>query len=369
MSRFARDDRPEPAGTDETTVVKARSPRDLLAAAAALLQFHPQDSIVALALSGTRVIAVARGDLPVVSVSREHYTALVGQIAAPLWEAGADALTLIGYGPAHTVTAFMDVAIGQVRDSGMRLLDALRVTDGRYFSYECDDPRCCPIEGVSLDLDTSVVTAHVVMAGRVIERDRSALENSIAPESGQAMRTMRRLADVAGRRVRDLVAVQGRAPVARIGAELVATAQARYEQGGRLSDDEMAELLVHLVNPHVRDAACAAEAEPWHEELWRDATRRAVPGLVAAPATLLAFTAWRLGRGAIANIAVDRALADDAGYTMAMLLRDVLAAGLAPSVLTEEPDRPGHGSDRGQDDLGRSGRTPGDVIDGDARLA
>ena len=46
-----------------------------------------------------------------------------------------------------------------------------------------------------------------------------------------------------------------------------------------------------------------------HARLWTDLTRRACPGYVAAPAALLAFTAWQAGNGALANLALDRALA------------------------------------------------------------
>jgi len=84
----------------------------------------------------------------------------------------------------------------------------------------------------------------------------------------------------------------------------------------------------------VRDDAWA-RMDPAHRDahirLWTALTRRAQPGHVAAAASLLAFTAWQSGDGALANIALDRALADDPGYTMARLLRDALAAGLPPS--------------------------------------
>ena len=47
-----------------------------------------------------------------------------------------------------------------------------------------------------------------------------------------------------------------------------------------------------------------------HQRLWTDLTRHAQPGYIAAPASLLAFTAWQNGNGALANLALDRALAD-----------------------------------------------------------
>jgi hypothetical protein len=53
-------------------------------------------------------------------------------------------------------------------------------------------------------------------------------------------------------------------------------------------------------------------------------------GHVAAPASLLAFVAWQCGNGALADVALDRAQADDSGYTIAILLRDVINAGTSP---------------------------------------
>ena len=48
-------------------------------------------------------------------------------------------------------------------------------------------------------------------------------------------------------------------------------------------------------------------------------------------AALLAFVAWQSGDGALANVALDRALADDPRYSMALLLRQVITAGAPPS--------------------------------------
>ena len=67
-----------------------------------------------------------------------------------------------------------------------------------------------------------------------------------------------------------------------------------------------------------------------HLRLWTDLTRRARPGYVAAAASLLAFVAWQNGNGALANVALDRAEADNPGYTMARLLREVIDSGAPP---------------------------------------
>ena len=44
--------------------------------------------------------------------------------------------------------------------------------------------------------------------------------------------------------------------------------------------------------------------------------------------------AWQAGDGALANVALDRALADDPRYSMAQLLRQVITAGAPPSLAT-----------------------------------
>jgi hypothetical protein len=108
-----------------------------------------------------------------------------------------------------------------------------------------------------------------------------------------------------------------------------------YRGGGRITDeDTFAWLAVSLVHLAVRDDAWARmvpEHRQAHLALWADTVRRADGPWLPAPASLLAFTAWQAGDGTLANISLDRALAADPGYSMALLLRDILAAGVPPS--------------------------------------
>ena len=57
----------------------------------------------------------------------------------------------------------------------------------------------------------------------------------------------------------------------------------------------------------------------------------AAPEFVPAPASLLAFTAWQCGEGALANVAIERALGADPAYSMALLLAQAIQTGLPPS--------------------------------------
>ena len=84
------------------------------------------------------------------------------------------------------------------------------------------------------------------------------------------------------------------------------------------------------------------------EILWTECTRRAPAPLDVAPATLLAVSAWLRGDGAMANVALMRALATEPEYSLARLLAEALARGIAPAELRATiaggAARPGTGS-------------------------
>jgi hypothetical protein len=107
-----------------------------------------------------------------------------------------------------------------------------------------------------------------------------------------------------------------------------------YRNGGRFaSHDQAALLALTLQELRVRDDAWS-RMDPEHKEahvrLWTDLTRLAPGRYVTAPASLLAFTAWQSGNGALANIALDRALEVNPRYTMAVLLQDAINSGEPP---------------------------------------
>jgi hypothetical protein len=110
----------------------------------------------------------------------------------------------------------------------------------------------------------------------------------------------------------------------------------RRGRDGDLPDTETAAwLTVALREIRVRDDAWARmdyEHRAAHLRLWAHLARLARPGYAAAPAALLAFVAWQSGDGALANVALDRALADNPRYSMAKLLRQALDSGAPPSM-------------------------------------
>ena len=211
----------------------------------------------------------------------------------------------------------------------------------------CSNPGCCPPEGVPFDPGTHPASAILAeFSGRQVLASREQLAASIAPVTGNVAEAMRQETTRAERIAARLLAEATRAgstsrPVIDRGLGAVQAAIGIYRDGGSISlASQFAWLALALSSLRVRDDAWA-RMDPGHREahlrLWTDLTRHAQPGYVAAPASLLAFTAWQAGNGALANLALDRAEADDPGYSMALLLRDTLTAGS-----TTLPGRPAH---------------------------
>ncbi|NJP30514.1 DUF4192 domain-containing protein [Micromonospora thermarum] len=334
--------------------LSVRSPGDLIAAVPYLLGFHPADSVVVVAMHGKRVTFAARSDLPdlrepvdparrvaeparPVDESARHLAAVVARQVA-------DRATVLGYGPASRVTPAVDAVRAALAAAGIPVLDALRVTDGRYWSYLCDEPECCPPDGTPYDTGSSEVTAAAVFAGQVALPDRAALAARVAPVDGPERAALRQAAERAGQRFAELL---GSAPAADLlGGRAVRTAgrsalwaaQRRHRRGERLDDDEVAWLSVLLTDLTVRDHAWErTDGRDSDIALWTDVLRRAQPDLIAAPGALLAFAAWRAGHGALAAVALERVLTRHPDYSFALLLDDLLRRGVPPARLDGWP--------------------------------
>jgi hypothetical protein len=326
-------------------LLSVRSTADLISAVPYLLGFHPADSVVVVALRAKRVVFVARGDLPTPGAPAEQRDA-AEYIAAVVRRQNAEAATVVGYGPAERVTPAVDAVRAAVERAGMRVLDALRVTEGRYWSYLCDNPECCPADGTPFDMASSEVAAAATFAGQVVLPDRAALTRQVAAIGGLTRESMRQATARAEERLGDLLEAApepdllgGRA-LRQAGESAAREALDRHRQQGRLTDDEVAWFSLLLTHLPVRDYAWERTGvEDWHLALWTDVVRRAEPGLVAAPASLLAFAAWRAGQGALATVALERALADQPDYSLALLLEQTLRNGVQPSTLGGWPAR------------------------------
>jgi hypothetical protein len=332
--------------------VRIGSPGALLATIPFLLGFQPENSFVIIGTEPPRneVRLTLRYDLP----DPPHSGAaagIAGHAAGVLAAQHIETSFAVGYGPGELVTPVADAFRGRAPELGIAVREVMRAEDGRFWSYLCTGTGCCPAEGIPFD-----ITAHPqvkkLAPGLVVLASRDELAATVAPVSGDAAKSMH----VATRRAEEhaarLIARAARAGhtrprrlLADAGTQAVAEAIARYRGGDQVaSDKDAAWLTVVLRDLRVRDDAWA-RMEPEHVQahlrLWSDLTRLARPGYVPAPASLLAFVAWQSGNGALANVALDRAQADDPDYSMAGLLRQVIDSGAPPSMarLPMTPDQ------------------------------
>lgn len=327
------------AAPDGAPRIRLSSPADLIAATPYLLGFHPDDSMVTIALRGRAVVFAARADLPdpagpVAGGAEAMASALVDAARRQR----PTALAIIGYGPDRRAGPAVDAVRSAARRRGLPVREALRVHEGRWWSYLCQEPRCCPAGGTPFDPLASAVAAQFTVAGSPVLPDRRALARQVAPLEGSARAAMAHATDRAWRELHDRLGGLTDARAAEVviaeGREAVTHAIDTYGSGRRLADDGVARLTVLLHALPVRDTAWSAiTSDQPHLRLWADITRRAEARFVPAPASLLAFAAWRAGNGALASVALERALAADPSYSMARLLRHGLQHGLPPSAL------------------------------------
>ena len=298
--------------------LKIKTTPDIIAIVPYLLGFHPSDCIVVVTLRDRLVHCVLRLVLP-----GGDPGAVVGLIAAQ----GAEHAFAVGYGAAPLVTPVLPRVAAGIRLAGVEVLDEVRVTDGRYWSLTADGQPC--------DVGSTVVAAAATFQGLPVVPDHASLVAQLAPVTGEERAAM---SAATARAETRLLKLERRSidKVREAGFAAVRDAEERVE----LTDDEVAWLGLLLVIRSVHDYAWSrCEARHSDQALWTGVVRRVEPAHAAPPATLLAFVTWRLGLGALAGIAVDRALAANRHYGPAKLMDELLRRGLPPISAKDWPGR------------------------------
>jgi hypothetical protein len=343
---MARESAPAPDRLASPAVrIRAGSPAAILAIVPHLLGFLPASSVVVIGIEPSKgsVRVTLRYDLP--DPANAGLAADIAEHAmAVLKSQRLTAAMVVGYGPDALVRPLAVAFKEAARGTGIDLPECLRADGGRYWSYSCGDEACCPKEGVPFNTASHPVSAAMTTEGEQVLADRGALAASIAPVIGIDAEGMRWATRRAEQHVVQIIARVRRSTrlgaarhmIACEGLAAVGDMIALYRRGGTFSTEyQVAWLTVALKDLRVRDDAWARmdpKDSNAHRRLWIDVVRRAQPGHIAAPASLLAFVAWQEGNGALANVALDRALADNPGYSMALLLRQVITAGAPPSM-------------------------------------
>ena len=313
-------------------VARLSGPGEILAVLPSLCGFPPQESLVLLSLRGRRrrLGLTARVDLP--GRADEHgLAALCADRMAADGASCAVVVVLSGLGRRERLVAAVRDALA---DRGVGVLEALHVDDGRWTSYTCRSA-CCPAEGTPVPASPSVLgllRAEQVATGRAVLASRDALVRSLAaPAPPAAVAAQQRLEQAAQARSR-LCAERGVVAARRSTLEHVQALLDRVAAGEPVGPVDAAVLAVGLADVQARDAVATLILTREEEllSLLVQVARQVVPPDDTPVCTLVAWTADVRGEGALANVALDRALAGRPDCSLALLLRSCLDGGVHP---------------------------------------
>ena len=163
------------------TAIRLRGPADVLAALPYQLGYHPEDSVVVLALSDGVVGLVERLDLPPPSAAVEAASSLV----LPVLRSGSDAVVVLGYekveGRARPILDALATHFGR---EGVTIVHRLLVREGLWFGLDCLT-ECCPAEGQPLpDAASTPAVASFVRLGVAPRARRADLAAAVAADPG-----------------------------------------------------------------------------------------------------------------------------------------------------------------------------------------
>jgi hypothetical protein len=318
--------------------VQVHGPADLVAAVPHLLAFHPVDSLVVLVLSDDDAGKVAmslRVDLP----PPRHRRALARQLLAPIrCDAGSVVLVVVGGGTPDPPSALphqglVDCLAAALATAAVPLVDAIWASGtaegDRWIEYGPAGRT-----GVVPDPAVSELAAACAAAGMVTFASRADLAAVVAPDAPEALSRREALLDEATLRAeRD----QDREQAARKGLLLITRAVTNaYGRTTRMSDTDVIALTVALTDLWVRDMALVFATGPHAmaaERLWTELTKATPAPERAQPATLLAFSAYLRGDGALASVALDQAEEACPSHRLASLVRSALDHALPPDQL------------------------------------
>ncbi|MFJ2740132.1 DUF4192 domain-containing protein [Streptomyces sp. NPDC087440] len=353
--------------------VTLRGPAQLADSLPYLLGFHPSDSVVLVALHGPRGRFGGRLRVGIPKSPQEW-----APVAAHLAECLVTNSERRGERPDGIVVFLcQDPGEGQtgrqvmerLRAFAQRLrlacgaldvpvLEALCISDGRFWSYCCPDRRCCPPEGAVLALPgTSVMAAAAAYAGIQVRGTLHEMKARFASrtKSPACIRKTVGALDDAGSAVMPRMITQ--ASREQVGKETLALARTLLRRLGRaapsrgswedadsaddaLIDDAEAGTVLHgLQDRETRDllAEWMEGPEAAHAlRLWRLLARRCVgpyATYAAPPLTLAGWVAWSTGDEPEARVALGLALEVDRNYTFAQLLHQACNDGFDPEKL------------------------------------
>lgn len=138
-------------------MISSAAPELLLSSLPGALHRQPAEEVLVVGIAGREgnggphaLVYVLRLDQPeprladlAIAATMDAAASGVGRLVIVAWSDTADELDSLARRIAATLTVL-------ATEAGLHVLDALAVYRGRWHSYECDDPACCPPGGKPL---------------------------------------------------------------------------------------------------------------------------------------------------------------------------------------------------------------------------
>lgn len=312
--------------------IRLSDPAELIAAVPHLLGFHPHESVVLIALHGTKIGLTVRTDL----VPLDQAPVLAEQLLVPMTRQRPTGVVLVVIGdsseadrtPPHgALVSVLETVFG---DAGLPVVHAAwaaaTAAGAPWYCY--DDPQCA---GTIADPAATALAAASVATGAVTYRNRDELAALLTGEEPAVLRRRTRLLEATEAEHPMTATVRGKR-LSRLEELHRAASQDRLE----LSDSIVTEVASALCDHRVRDAClpwCTGAGAPGAERLWLALVRATPEPYRAEPAALLALVAYLRGDGALAGLALDAAQRAWPDHSLSGLLRAALEGGIAPDVL------------------------------------
>jgi hypothetical protein len=338
--------------------------RELLAGAWFTIGFPPWGSAVLVALrTDAQPGLVARVDLP----RRLEHARLIGEaLAGAARQDGADAVVLVvAHGPrsrrppvlVRAERALVRAVHAGLAHGGIDLADVFVVSGDRFRSVLCEDPACCPSDGLPLgDLRTTATGAASVLQGRALVDSEADLAADVRPEPWpmgtpvgrplSAQAALERWRALVAARLASEVPVPDPAP-ADVAWLVPALADLGFRDAALVAlMPGAADLPDELVAGRGRNDVdwARAEATPPDRSLLEAGrallaavARGAPPGSRAEALALLAWASWWQGVGARARLLAALALQDRPGHRLALIVDELLLRGVRPAWIRGVP--------------------------------
>jgi hypothetical protein len=179
-------------GSEPKRTVSVRDPAQLINLVPYQLGFQPADGdivVLGTAPPSNRVQLTLRWDLP--SPDAPGLAAARARHAIAVLAAnGCTRVAVVGFGPdllvAPSITAVREAA----EAAGLKVWELLRADGGRYWSYLCTDPACCPPEGGPYSPAGDPVAVAFEATGVRVLASRDVLAAAMAPATGAEAASM-----------------------------------------------------------------------------------------------------------------------------------------------------------------------------------